>query len=71
MRSAAISASVGRDVSQEIHADGELEVARVEIDQVIGPSGRNVVEKFVRQIAVGINQSHAVPGGEMLNQQVA
>ena len=39
--------------------------------EVIRPPWRNVVQKFVRKIAMRIYQADAVAGGDVLNQQIA
>ena len=58
---------VRSDVREQVQADGEVEVAGVEVDQVVGPSGRDVVQKFLGKIAVRIDQADAVAGGDVLD----
>ncbi len=50
--------------------DGEFEVARIEIYQMIGPPGRNVVQQFLGQIAVGVNDPDSMSKGDVLDDQV-
>ena len=58
------------DIGQEVQPDGELQVAGIEIDQVIRPRGRDVMQQFLGEIPMGIDQSDAVTGGDVLNDHV-
>ena len=58
---------VGRDLGEQVQADGEVEVAGVEIDQVIGPGRGNVVEQFFGKIAMRVNEADAMIGGDVLH----
>jgi len=63
-------AVVWSHVRNQVEADGEFKVARIEVAEVVGPGGRNVVEKFLGQVAVGIDEAHAMPQGDMLDDHV-
>jgi len=57
--------------SQQVEGDGELEVGGVGIDQIVGTGGWKVVEEFVGEIAMGIEQGEPVSGAEMLQDGIA
>lgn len=44
-----------RGLGEQIEPDGVIEVARVEIDRLLRPHGRNVIEQFLSQITMRIN----------------
>lgn len=54
-------ALVRRDVGEEIQADREVEVAGIEIDQVICAAGRNVVQQIVGQMGDAEEGGFATP----------
>jgi hypothetical protein len=61
---------IRRHIGQYVQSNGKLEVPRVEIYQVIGPPGRDVVQQFLGQITVGVNDAYAVPKSDVLDDQV-
>ena len=60
-----------RDIYKRIESDGEVQIAGIEKDKVIGAKWRNAIEEFLGKIAVRINQPHAVAGGDVLNNEVS
>ena len=62
---------IRRDIGQEVQPDGELQVARIEVNEVIRTRRRDVFQQFLGEIAVRIDQTNAVSGGDVLHQQVA
>lgn len=62
---------VGWNVGDQIEADGEVEIARIEIHQVVGPVRGNAIEQFFGEVAVRIDQANPVASGEMLHDQIA
>ena len=62
---------VGCDVGDEIEADGEVEVAGIEIHQIVGAMRRDAVEEFFGEVTVWVNQCDAVPGGNVLHDEIA
>jgi hypothetical protein len=58
------------DIRQHIQPNREFEIARIEIYQVIGARGRNMVQQFFGQVAVGVNDANAVTKGDVLDDQV-
>ena len=62
---------VGWNIGKEVQADGEVQVARIEIDEMVCAPGRDVVEKIFGEVAMGIDQADAVASGDMLDDQVA
>jgi hypothetical protein len=63
-------AAIRVDVRQNVQADGEFQIARIEIYQVIGPPGRNVVQQLFGQVAVGVNDANSMSKGDVLDDQV-
>ena len=64
-------ALIGRHTGQEIQTDGMLQVRRIEVNQIVGAPGRNVVQEFIGQIAVRIDEPDPVTGGDLLDDQIA
>src|ERR1039458_988166 len=64
-------AAVRVDVRQHVQPDGEFEIARIEIYEVVGVPGWNVVQELLGQVAVGVDDANAVTKGDMLDDQVA
>jgi hypothetical protein len=64
-------ALVSGHVRQKIQGDGKLDIAGIEVAEVVRAPRRDVVEDLLGQVAVGINQPDAVPKGNVLNDQVA
>lgn len=63
-------AVVRRDVRQDVQADGELQVGRVEVHEVVGPLRRDVVQDLIREVAVRVDEADAVPEGDVLHDHV-
>ena len=59
-----------RHVRQQIQGDGEFQVGRIEIDQVVGAPAGNVVQQFLGQVAVRVNQADTVPERDVLDNHV-
>lgn len=62
---------IRRDIGEQIHPDGKFNVARIEIYQVVRAFGRNVIQQFLGQITVWVNQSNAMSKLNVLNDQIA
>lgn len=62
--------ALGRNIRQKVQADGELPVGGIEVGEVVGAVGREMVQQLIGEIAVGINEANAVPQGEVLEDQV-
>jgi hypothetical protein len=62
---------IRRHIANDIQSNREFKVARIEIHQMVGTLGRNVVQQFFGQIAVGINQANTVSKGDVLQNQIA
>ena len=54
-----------------VQADGEFEVAGIEIHQMVGTGRGNVVQKFLGQITVRVNHANAMSEGDVLQDQIA
>jgi len=63
-------AVAGCDVGEKIEADGEVEVAGIEIHKIVGAPRRDAVEQLLGEIAVRIDQPDTVPGGKMLHDEI-
>jgi hypothetical protein len=57
--------------ANDIQSDGEFQIARIEIYQMIRPLGRDVVQQFLGQIAVRVYDPNAVPERDVLQDQVS
>ena len=64
-------AILGRGLGEQIEPDGVIEVARVEIDRLLGTHGRDVIEQFLRQIAVRVDEADAMALLDELEDEVA
>ena len=53
---------VGQHAVKRIEADREVEIGRVEIEDMVGALCRHGIDEHGRQIAMGIEQRKAVPG---------
>lgn len=62
---------IWRDIGEGIEANGKLSIGRIEIDEVIRPVWRDVVQKLFGQIAMRINDGHAMPPVDVLDEEVA
>ena len=62
---------VGRYPSDKIDADGICKVGRVEIHEVVGSVHGNVLQDFLGEVTVRVNQGKAAPCAGVLNKQVA
>ena len=62
---------VGRYVGERVESDGELKVARMEIDEVIRTARRDAIEQFFGKVAVRVNEPDAVAGGDVLHDEIA
>ena len=58
-------------IGKQIEADGEFEVAGVEIYQVICPSWRNMVQQLFGKVAVRVNEGDTVSLHDMLHKHIA
>jgi hypothetical protein len=59
-----------RDVGEGIEADRPIEIGGIDVDQVIGPRAGDMVKRGPSEVAVGIEESEAFAGGEVLADQV-
>ena len=57
--------------TDDIQSDGEFKVARIEIHQMVGTLRRNVVQQFLGQIAVRVNDANAMSKCDVLQNQIA
>jgi hypothetical protein len=48
-----------------------LQVRRVEVNKVVSPPGRDVVEKFFREVAVRVEQRDPVASVYLLDEQIS
>ncbi len=64
-------AILGRGLCEQIQPDGMIEVARVEIDRLLGPHGRDVIEQFLRQITMRVDKADAVALLDELEDEVS
>jgi hypothetical protein len=62
--------AVRRHIGKDIQANGEFEITRIEIYQVIRPSRRNVVQQFLSQVAVRVNHPDAMSKSDMLDDHI-
>jgi hypothetical protein len=51
---------VGRNIGERVESDGEVEVAGMEINEVIRATRRDAVEQFFGKVAVRVDESDAV-----------
>jgi hypothetical protein len=63
-------AAIGGNISQQIQPNREILLRRFEINHVIRPPRRDVVQQLHRQIAVRIDQPDAFPGLDVLQKHV-
>ena len=61
---------IRRNICEQIKADRVIEVAGIEVHEMIRPPWRDVIQKFICQITVRINQADAVAGGNVLNDYI-
>jgi len=61
---------IRRDIRQHVQSDGKFKIARIEIHQMVGALGRNVVQQFLGQVAVGVNDPDSMAKGDVLNDQI-
>ena len=62
--------SSGATLPMHVQSDGEFKVARIEIHQMIRPLGRNVVQQFLGQVAVRVNDADAMSKRDVLQNQI-
>ena len=58
-------------LGEQIESDGVIEVARMEIDRLLGPNRRNVKKQILRQIAMRINEADTVALLDELKDEIA
>src|ERR1017187_5685316 len=58
------------DIRKHIQSDGKFNITRIEIYQVISARGRNVVQQFLGQIAVRVNDAHSMTESNVLDDQI-
>lgn len=61
---------IGGYGADDIQADGKFQIARIEINQMIRPLRRDVIQQFFGEIAVRVNDPDAVPQRDVLQNQV-
>ena len=64
-------AILGRGLRKQIESDGVIEVARMEIDRLLGPNRRNVKKQILRQIAVRVDEADTVALLDELKDEIA
>ena len=62
---------IRRHIADYIQSDGEFKVAGIEIHQMVGAARGNVVQQFLGQIAVRVNDANAMSKGDVLQNQVS
>jgi hypothetical protein len=62
---------IRRDGTEQIEADWMFHVGRVEIRHILNAMAGHVVQQVIRQIAVRINDGDAMPGFNVLQNQIA
>ena len=58
-------------IGKQIEADGEVNITRIEIHHIIRSVRWNVVQQFLRQVSVRINQTNTMSKGDMLEDEIA
>ena len=58
-------------LQEQVQADGEVRITGMEVDGLLRAIRRDVVKQLFREIAVGIDQSNAVPLQDELEDQIA
>src|SRR4051812_18051370 len=61
---------VDRNAIQGIESNRVVQVSRVKVNEIVGSSRWNMIEQFLGQITVGIDQADAVAGGDVLHDQI-
>ena len=59
-----------RHAREGIESDRPLDIGRVDIDEVVGAAPRDVVQRGLGEIAVGIEKSYALAGREILADEI-
>ena len=59
-----------RDVREQVQPDGEFQIAGVEVAEVVGTERRDVVQEFLRQVPVRVNEAHPIASGDVLDDEV-
>ncbi len=59
-----------RDVRQEVQPDGKFQVARIEVAEVVGTGGWDVVQEVVGQVSMRVNEAHPIASGDVLDDEV-
>ena len=58
------------NISKQVQGDGEFQVRRIEIYQVVGAPAGNVVQQFLGQVTVRINEADAVTQRDVLDNHI-
>ncbi len=58
-------------LGEQIQPDGEIAVARVEIDGLLRPVWWDVIEQLLREIAMGVDEAHAMTLLDELEDEIA
>jgi len=61
---------IRRNMGHQVHADGEIQVPWIEVAQVVRPGGRDVLEEFLGQIPMRVDEADAVAQRDVLEDQV-
>ena len=62
---------IGCHIANHIQADGKLNVARIEIHQMIRPFRRDVIQQFLGQVAVRVYDADAVAEHDVLHDEIS
>jgi hypothetical protein len=62
---------IRRYIGEQVKPNRKLNVPRIEIYQMVSALGRDVIQQFLGQIAVRVNQSNAMSKGNVLQNQIA
>jgi hypothetical protein len=59
-----------RHIRQQIQSNGEFQIGWVEINQVICPPAGDMVQQFLGQVSMRVNQPDTVTRRDVLNNHV-
>jgi hypothetical protein len=63
-------AAIRWDIGQHVQPDGKLKITRIEICQVVGTMRGDVVQQFLRQVAMRVDNPDSMSTSDVLNDQV-
>ena len=63
-------AVVRQYIRKQVQADGEAEVPRMEIDQIVRACRWNVIKQLLGKVSVGINEADTMSSRNVLHDQI-